>query len=106
MERSGKGRKAMEERYGAVETGARTIAVRGSRYGLRQALARWMMDVPEILALDGGTLDENRHWIRFIDKDDRTYVAFEFNGGFDILSEMRVDSIEWEGDDFFGSRWR
>jgi hypothetical protein len=35
-------------------------------------------------------------------QDDRTYVAFEFNGRFDILSEMRVDSIEWEGEDFSG----
>jgi hypothetical protein len=33
-------------------------------------------------------------------------VVFEFNGDFDILSEMRVDSLEWEGEDFFGSRWR
>lgn len=62
--------------------------------------------VPEILTLEGGTLGEDRHWIRFIDKDDRTYVVFEFNGDFDILSEMRVDSLEWEGEDFFGSRWR
>ena len=48
----------------------------------------------------------DRHWIRLIDKDDRTYVVFEFNEDFDILSEMRVDSLEWEGEDFFGSRWR
>jgi hypothetical protein len=52
MERRGKGRKAMEERYGEVEAGARTIDVRGVRYSLRKVLARWMMDVPEILTLD------------------------------------------------------
>jgi hypothetical protein len=106
MKRSGQGRKEMEERYGEVDTGAKTIEVRGVRYRLREVLARWMMDVPEILTLEGGTLGEERHWIRFIDKDDRTYVVFEFNGDFDILSEMRVDSLEWEGEDFFGSRWR
>jgi hypothetical protein len=106
MERRGQGRKKMEERYGQVDTGAKTIEVRGVRYRLREVLARWMMDVPEIMTLEGGTLGEDRHWIRFIDKDDRTYVVFEFNGDFDILSEMRVDSLEWEGEDFFGSRWR
>ena len=96
----------MEDRYGEVESGSKTIEVRGVRYRLREVLARWMMDVPEILTQDGGTLGEDLHWIRFIDKDDRTYVDFEFNGEFDILSEMRADSLEWEGEDFFGSRWR
>ena len=106
MDYAGSGRAAMERCYGPVETGARTIEIGGSRYRLREVLARWMMDVPEILTLDGGTLSRERHWIRFIDKEDRTYVVFEFNGAFDILSEKRVDSLEWEGDDFFGSRWR
>jgi hypothetical protein len=96
----------MERRYGAVESGAGTIDIRGIRYRLREVLARWMMDVPEIMTLDGGTLEEGRHWIRFIDKEDRTYVVFEFDRDFEILSEMRVDSLEWEGDNFFGSRWR
>jgi len=106
MERRGSAREEMERRYGAVESGDRTIDVRGARYRLREVLARWMMDVPEVLTLDGGTLAGDRHWIRFIDKEDRTYVVFEFDGDFDILSEMRVDSLEWEGEDFFGSRWR
>jgi len=102
--RSGKER--MEQRYGEIESGSGEIVVRGVPYRLRDVLARWMMDVPEIMTLDGGTLAEDRHWIRFIDKEDRTYVVFEFNGEFDILAEMRVDSLEWEGEDFFGSRWR
>jgi len=106
MDYGGSGRAAMERRYGAVETGARTIDVRGVRYRLREVLSRWMMDVPEIMTLDGGTLADDRHWIRVIDKEDRTYVVFEFDGEFEILSEMRVDSLEWEGEDFFGSRWR
>ena len=106
MDGGGRGRAEMERRYGAVESGARTIDVRGIRYRLQEVLARWMMDVPEIMTLDGGTLDDDRHWIRFIDKEDRTYVVFEFDGEFEILSEMRVDSLAWEGEDFFGSRWR
>ena len=96
----------MERRYGAVESGARAIDVGGVRYRLREVLARWMMDVPEIMTLDGGTLGGDRHWIRFIDKEDRTYVVLEFDGEFGITSEMRVDSLEWEGEQFFGSRWR
>ena len=100
------GREKMEKKYGAVGSGATTLPVRGAPYRLREVLARWMMDVPEIMTLDGGTLGEDRYWIRFIDKDDRCYVVFEFNGEFDILSETRVDSLAWEGEDFFASRWR
>ena len=106
MSRYGRGREEMEKKYGEVGSGAETLAVRGAPYRLREILARWMMDVPEIMTLDGGTLGEDRYWIRVIDKDDRCYVAFEFNGEFDILSEMRVDSLAWEGEDFFASRWR
>ena len=106
MDYGGRGRAEMERRYGPVDSGAGTIEVRGVRCRLREVLARWMMDVPEIMTLDGGTLSADRHWIRFIDKEDRTYVVFEFDGEFDILSELRVDSLEWEGEDFFGSRWR
>jgi hypothetical protein len=65
-----------------------------------------MMDVPEIMTLNGGTLGEDRFFLRFIDKDDRCYVVFEFNGEFDLLSKTRADSLLWEGEDFFASRWR
>lgn len=106
MTRYGRGREEMEGRYGDVGSGSATLVVRGVTYRLREILARWMMDVPEIMTIDGGYLEEDRYWLRFIDKDDRCYVAFEFNGEFDILSEMRADSLAWEGEDFFGSRWR
>jgi hypothetical protein len=106
MNRYGSGREKMEGKYGEVGTGSATLVVRGVMYRLREILARWMMDVPEIMTLDGGTLEDDRYWIRFIDKDDRCYVVFEFNGEFDILSEMRADSLAWEGEDFFASRWR
>jgi transposase InsO family protein len=106
MGRHARGREEMEGKYGKVESGSTTLVVRGVTYRLREILARWMMDVPEIMTLDGGTLEEDRYWIRFIDKDDRCYVVFEFNAEFDILSEMRADSLAWEGEDFFDSRWR
>ena len=106
MDRHTRGREEMEKKYGEVESGSATIVVRGVTFRLREILARWMMDVPEIMTLDGGTLGEDHYWIRFIDKDDRCYVVFEFNGEFDILSEMRADSLAWEGEDFFASRWR
>ena len=106
MDRHGRAREEMEKAYGEVESGAATLVVRGVTYRLREILARWMMDVPEIMTLDAGTLGEDRFWIRFIDKDDRCYVVFEFNGEFDITAEMRADSLAWEGEDFFASRWR
>lgn len=102
----GRARAEMERKYGEVESGAKSLIVRGRTYRLRDILARWMMDVPEIMTLDGGTLGDDHYWIRFIDKEDRCYVVFEFNGEFDILSETRADSLAWEGEDFFTSRWR
>ncbi|MGA6993809.1 MAG: hypothetical protein WBX50_07920 [Candidatus Deferrimicrobiaceae bacterium] len=106
MDRHARGREEMEKKYGEVESGSTTLVIRGVTYRLREILARWTMDVPEIMTLDGGTLGGDRFWIRFIDKDDRYYVVFEFNAEFDILSEMRADSLAWEGEDFFASRWR
>lgn len=46
-----------------------------------------------------------RHWIRFPDGDDQRFAAFKFNTDFSILSEMRADSLAWEGDDFFSRIW-
>jgi hypothetical protein len=106
MDRHGRAREKMEKAYGEVGSGAATLVVRGVTYRLREILSRWMMDVPEIMTLDAGILGEDRFFLRFIDKDDRCYVAFEFNGEFDILSEMRADSLLWEGKNFFASRWR
>jgi len=94
----------MERRYGALGSGKTVLRVAGREYRLREILARWMLDVEGILSIDGGELGEGRYWIRFHDSDDLRVVAFEFDAAFDILSEERVDSLEWEGDDFFFSR--
>lgn len=94
-------RREMERRYGEPGSGASAIVVRGVRHTLRQVLAKWTLDLPDILTLDGGTLGGDRCWIRFFDREDRRYVVFVFDGEFDILEEHRADSLEWEGDDFF-----
>lgn len=100
------GRDEMEKRYGAPGTGAHLVPVGGEPRRLKQILAKWMMDVPEVWTIDGGVLEEGRYWIRFLDADDRSIVVFEFDDAFDILFEMRVDSLAWEGEDFFKSRTR
>ncbi|MBI5574870.1 MAG: hypothetical protein HY896_00730 [Deltaproteobacteria bacterium] len=100
------GRIRMEERYGAIREGAGTVAVRGKEYSVKQVLAQWMMDVPELWTLDAGELGDDRYWVRVLDADDRYVVVFEFDGNFDIVGEMRVDSLAWEGEAFFTSRTR
>jgi len=100
------GKTRMVKKYGEIREETGSISVRGVEYRLKQILARWMMDVPEVWTLDGGELGEDRYWIRFLDADDRYVVVFEFDGKFDILSEMRVDSMAWEGERFFTSRTR
>src|SRR3990172_1686637 len=97
-------RTVMERRYGELDSGRTTLRIAGREYRLREILARWMLDVEGVLSIDGGELGGGRYWIRFLDGDDRRYVVFEFDTGFDILSEMRADSLLWEGDDFFFSR--
>ena len=97
-------RTVMERRYGELDSGRTTLRIAGREYRLREILARWMLDVEGVLSIDGGGLGGGRDWIRFLDGDDRRYGVFEFYTGFDILSEMRADSLLWEGDDFFFSR--
>jgi hypothetical protein len=91
----------MEKRYGELGSGASAIVVGEVRYTLREVLAKWTLDLPDILTVDGGTLEGNRYWIRFYDREDRRYVVFEFDGSFDFLEEHRADSLAWEGEDFF-----
>lgn len=97
-------RTVMERKYGEVGTGKSVLAIAGRELRLRQILARWMLDVEGILSIDAGELGDGRFWIRFHDSDDLRIVVFEFDEQFSILSEMRADSLEWEGDDFFYSR--
>lgn len=94
----------MERQYGTLGSGRTAIRIAGREHRLKEILARWMLDVEGILSIDGGELEGDRYWIRFHDSDDLRVVVFEFDAGFDILSEMRADSLEWEGDDFFFSR--
>jgi transposase InsO family protein len=101
-----RGKARMEERYGEIRDGVRTIGVRGTEVHLRDVLARWMMDVPEVWTLDGGELGDDRYWVRVYDADDRYVTVFEFDGEFRILSEMSADGLEWEGESFFASRTR
>jgi len=96
----------MVERYGEIREDVRTVVVRGKEHRLREILARWMMDVPEVWTLDGGAFGDDRYWIRVYDADDRYVAVFEFDGAFRILSEMRADGLEWEGEAFFSSRTR
>jgi hypothetical protein len=98
------GKTRMERRYGAPGSGKDAVRIGGREYRLREILARWMLDVEGVLSIDGGEAGDGRFWIRFLDSDDRCFVVFEFDATFTILSEMRADSLEWEGDDFFYSR--
>ena len=97
-------RTVMERKYGELGSGRIVLAIAGREYRLKEILARWMLDVEGILSIDGGELGDGRFWIRFHDSDDLRIVVFEFDVGFEIMSEMRADSLEWEGDDFFYSR--
>jgi hypothetical protein len=94
-------RREMENRYGELGSGASAIVVRDTRHTLRDVLAKWTLDLPDILTVDGGSLGADRHWIRFYDREDRRYVVFEFDGNFNLLEEHRADSLAWEGEDFF-----
>ena len=94
-------RREMEQRYGAIGSGASAIVVGGVRHTLRRILAKWTLDLPDILTVDGGRFGDGRNWIRFYDREDRRYVVFEFDASFDLLEEHRADSLEWEGEVFF-----
>jgi hypothetical protein len=94
-------RKEMEKRYGEIGSGVPAVVVRGIRHTLRRVLAKWSLDLPDVLSVDGGTLGDDRYWVRCFDREDRRYVVFVFDGNFDLLEEHRADSLAWEGENFF-----
>lgn len=94
----------METRYGEVGSGRTMLRIGERDWRLKEVLACWMLDVEGIVSIDGGEMGGGRYWIRFQDSDDQRLVVFEFDRNFNILSEMRADCLEWEGEDFFYSR--
>ncbi len=99
-------RRAIEERYGKVGTGARVLFLKGLPMGLSQISRKLMLAYEDLIPIDAGTLADGRHWIRYYEGEQRKVIVIEFDREFGIAGETGADIMDWLGDDYFRIRWR
>lgn len=99
-------RRGIEERYGKIGTGGKILFVGGMPMGLSALSRKLRMNYEDLVPIDAGTLEENRHWIRYYEGEQRKVVVFEFDREFDIVGETGADIMDWLGDDYFRIHWR
>jgi hypothetical protein len=93
-----RGRARMESRFGRLGSGTRRLTVGGTDYALPELMARLGVAFEGCRSIDGFALEAGRFAVRFYDADEERIVAYEFDGEFRYLTEMRVHVAEWVGD--------
>ncbi len=58
-------RRAIEERYGKIGTGAKLLFLGGLPMGLAQISRKLMLSYEDLIPIDAGTLSDGRYWIRY-----------------------------------------
>ncbi len=91
-------RAVIENRFGPLGSGARSLAIRGVTYSLAQLLSQIGAQFDDSKPIDARALSEGRYVLRYIDGQDQRVVAAEFDANFRLLSEMRASITEWESD--------
>jgi hypothetical protein len=99
-------RRKIEERYGTIGTGGRLLFVGGIPMGLAALSRKLMMHYEDLVPIDAGTLEPDRHWIRYYEGEQRKVIVLEFDREFGIVGETGADIMDWIGDDYFRIHWR
>ncbi len=94
-------RRAIEQRYGKIGTGAKLLFLGGLPMGLAQVSRKLMLSHEDLIPIDAGTLADGRHWIRYYEGEQRKVIVIEFDGEFAIVGESGADIMDWLGDDYF-----
>jgi hypothetical protein len=89
----------MESRFGPPGAGGRELRIGRTAYGLVDAMVRLGIDFEGCRAIDGFELGRSHFAVRYYDPEEQRIVAYEFDGQFRYLGEMRVHVAEWTGDD-------
>lgn len=78
--------------------GSRLLLVGDHAFTLPELMERLGLAAYGCRSIDARELAADRFVIRFLDADEQQIVAYEFDGHFRYLSEMRVHVAEWIGD--------
>jgi hypothetical protein len=91
-------RDVIERRFGALGSGAQSLAIRGVKYSLAQLLSQIGAEFDDSKPIDALALAGGHYVLRYIDGQDQRVVAAEFDDDFRLVSEVRASLSEWEGD--------
>ena len=95
-------RRDMEQRYGALGSGATHLSVEGVSYDLFALLKVLGLNHDDIQPIDAHPLATEGHFaIRYFDLEDRMVVAHEFDATFGYVREQRVHIAEWMGEEVY-----
>ncbi len=98
-------RDRMEKRYGRLGSGRLDLTIHGQVYDLYALLQILGLAFEDIRPIDAHTLGENLFAIRYFDSEERSIVAYEFDGDFCRVGETIVHIQEWMGDEYFDFNW-
>jgi hypothetical protein len=90
-------KEAIVGRFGPLWSGRDRLLVGGVLRTLLEVKRVFDLDSPDIVAIDLHELADGRFAFRFYDGDDRRIVVFVFDGGWEILEELRAHVAEWLG---------
>jgi hypothetical protein len=93
----------IEARFGPLWSGRDTLPVNDATYTLTEVKRKFDLSAGDIVAIDLHDLGEGGFAFRFYDGDDRRIVVFVFDGGWDILEELRAHVAEWLGEIYYDS---
>lgn len=98
-------RALMEKRYGALGTGQFDLTINDQVYDLYSLLEILGLAFEDIKPIDAQVMGENLYAVRYFDPEERSIVAYEFDGEFRRVSETIVHIAEWMGDAYFEFNW-
>ena len=101
----GRDRTAMEQRYGPLGSGRADLTVNGQSYDLYALLQILGLGFEDIKPIDAFVLGEDQYAVRYFDPEERSIVAYDFDGEFRRVGESIVHIQEWMGDEYFEFNW-
>ena len=97
------GRALMEQRFGPLGCGQRSLAVNGRNYELRELLIQIGAEFDDAKPIDAQTIGNGHYVLRYFDAEGCQVVAYEFDSQFRRLDELRAHVAEWYGDQAYFS---
>lgn len=95
----------MEKRYGHLGDGRLELTINGEVYDLYALLQVLGLAFEDIRPIDAHVMGENLFAIRYFDSEERSIVAYDFDGNFRRVNETIVHIEEWMGAEYYEFNW-